>query len=211
MILPLKCKLGEVSSKKASSKKSGITSIFLWVGWVGCGGLWVGYLVQGGNVDRLVKSMGSYEACQQFICVSDCEHLRLRTIGYFLLDYVMCLFWKHDYLTQQAEQIKQERKSTQLIILEALDSAETIEWKAFAAILDFICPLFGSGLVPLEILSSAAAVTSRTLFIVYIKESETMAVDNGETMAVDNGEGLGGMPANLSGCTRFLVAQLGRY
>jgi hypothetical protein len=30
-------------------------------------------------------------------------------------------------------------------------------------------------------------------------------------MAVDNGEGLGGMPANLSGCTRFLVAQLGRY
>jgi hypothetical protein len=50
-----------------------------------------------------------------------------------------------------------------------LDSTETIEWKAFAAILDFICPLFGSGLVPLEILSSAAAVISRTLFIVYIK------------------------------------------
>uniref|UniRef100_A0A6N2KRE2 Uncharacterized protein n=1 Tax=Salix viminalis TaxID=40686 RepID=A0A6N2KRE2_SALVM len=60
------------------------------------------------------------------------------------------------YLTQQAEQIKQERKSTQLIIPEALDSTETIEWKAFAAILDFICPLFGSGLVPLEILPSAA-------------------------------------------------------
>ncbi|KAB5573538.1 hypothetical protein DKX38_000732 [Salix brachista] len=106
------------------------------------------------------------------------------------------------YLTQQAEQIKQERKSTQLIIPEALDSTETIEWKAFAAILDFICPLFGSGLVPLEILPSAAAVTSQTLFIVYIKKSETVAVDNGE--------GLGGMPANLSGCARFLVAQLGR-
>lgn len=33
-----------------------------------------------------------------------------------------------------------------------------------------------------------------------------MAVDNGETMAFDNGEELGGMLANLSGCTRFLVA-----
>ncbi|KAL9406494.1 hypothetical protein Peur_003466 [Populus x canadensis] len=59
---------------------------------------------------------------------------------------------------------------------EALDSTETIEWKAFAAILDFICPLFGSGLVPLEILSSAAAVTSRTLFIVYIKDLEVYIV-----------------------------------
>ncbi|KAG5228327.1 hypothetical protein IMY05_016G0084400 [Salix suchowensis] len=63
------------------------------------------------------------------------------------------------YLTQQAEQIKQERKSTQLVIPAS----------SFLCLPRVAFSLGMIGLVPLEILPSAAAVTSQTLFIVYIK------------------------------------------
>jgi hypothetical protein len=47
---------------------------------------------------------------------------------------------------------------------EALESTETIEWKACAAILDFICPLFGRGFLPPKLLVIAVARTLLPLF-----------------------------------------------
>lgn len=49
---------------------------------------------------------------------------------------------------------------------EALESTETIEWKACAAILDFICPLFGRGFLPPKLLVIAVAGTLLTLLLI---------------------------------------------
>ncbi|KAK9277653.1 hypothetical protein L1049_007199 [Liquidambar formosana] len=47
-----------------------------------------------------------------------------------------------------------------------------MEWKAFAAILNFICPLFGRGLLSWKLLPSAAAVTVLTLFFMVETEGD---------------------------------------